>query len=181
MFVAVAVVMIGIAFLSGASLARTRIVTVTTTQASTFTLTKLVTTGATAVTTGVPRVKIGQPFSFLGSDKIPVEITFTRLWYADKVGSATADKGYKFAVLDVTVKNVGTKETTPFDYNTKWTVTVDKGYTYDSKTTGYLPYSVRPEEVKTGYVYFEILQDTAAIEIRHISYLWSSIYFILEL
>jgi hypothetical protein len=179
-FAVIAVVMIIFAFLGGASIAPTRVVTTTSTYVSTLVVTKMVTTGLTGVTSGVQRLKVGQTITVLTLDKVPVEITFKRLWYADKVGYSTADKGYKFAVLDVAVKNVGTKETKTFSYFSTWTVTVDKGYTYDAKSAGYLPDSVRPEEVKTGYVYFEILQDTTAVEFRCVDKLYLQFDIVLE-
>jgi hypothetical protein len=175
------IAMIILAFLAGTAIVPERVVTTTRTSVLTSYITRVVTSGPTAVTTGVQRIKIGQTFSFLTSDKVPVEITFTSLRYADKAGFSTADKGYKLAVLDVTVKNVGTKETRPFSSFDKWIVIVDKGYTYDAKASVYLPDSVRPEEVKTGYTYFEILETTTPIEIRHTSMFGSTIYFVLEL
>lgn len=174
------IAMIILAFLTGTAIVPERVVTTTRTSVTTSIVTRIVTTGPTVATTGIQRVKIGQTITVLGSDKVPVEITFTKLWYADKAGYSTADKGYKFAVLDVTVKNVGTKETKVFSFFNKWTVTVDKGYTYDAKSTGYLPESVRPEDVKTGYVYFEILQDTTAVEFRCIENLYAKLDIILE-
>lgn len=180
-FAVIAVVMIVIAFLGGASIAPTRVVTTTNTYVSTLVVTKIVTTGLTGFTTGIIRVKIGQTFTALASDNVPVEITFTKAWYTDKAGYDTAGKGYKFAVLDITVKNVGTKETTVLSIFDVWTVKVDRGYTYAAKSIVYLPRNVRPEEIKTGYVYFEILQDTTAIEIQCTNTLYLNLDFVVEL
>lgn len=180
-FAVITIVLIILAFLGGASITPERVVTVTTTQVSASTVTKTVTTGLTVVTPGVQRLKIGQTFVVLAKDKVPVEITFTRAWYTDRMGLTTADKGYKFVVLDVTVKNVGTKETSVFSMFSQWTVKVDKGYTYNQKSIWYLPLDARPEETKTGYVYFEILQDTIATEIRCIDTLYLNIDFTVEL
>jgi len=179
-FAVIAVAMIIFAFLGGASIAPTRVVTTTSTYVSTLVVTRIVTSGPTVVTSGAQRLKVGQTITVITFDKVPVEITFKKLWYADKVGYNTADKGYKFAVLDVAVKNVGTKETRVFSIFSTWTVTVDKGYTYNAKSAVYLPDSVRPEEVKTGYVYFEILQDTTAVEFRCVDKLYLQFDIVLE-
>jgi len=158
----VAIVVIILAFLGGASIAPERIVTVTTTT----TLPSVATVTKTLVTTAVAtpqQVKLGQTFVYV-YENVPFEVTFTEFRYADKVGFITADKGYKFAVLYVMVKNSGTKESRI--YFGEWTSKVDKGYTYKPESTWNLPSSLRPEETKTGYVYFQILQDATVVEIR---------------
>ena len=167
-FWVIAVVMMILAFMSGASIAPERGFTVTTTYVSTSTFTKLVTTAPTVATSSVQRVKIGQTFTVLGKDKVPCEVTFTKVRYDTKVSWNTADKNYKFVIVEVAVKNLGNTETTVFGSvlgSYGWTVKVDKGYVY--KVEGdTLPGYLRPEEIKTGYVYFEILQDTAATEMQ---------------
>lgn len=180
-FWVIAIVMIILAFLTGTAIVPERVVTTTRTSVLTSYITRVVTSGPTAVTTGVQRVKIGQTLTVLGEDNVPVEITFTKVRYSDMIGLYTADKGYKFAILDVTVKNVGTKETRVFSWIDDWTVTVDRGYVYKAKSASYLPESVRPEEVKTGYVFFEILQDTTAVEIRCVKILYVKLDVIVEL
>jgi hypothetical protein len=150
------------AFLGGTSMARDRIVTVTTTT----TLPSVATVTKTFVTTAVvapQQVKVGQAFVFV-YENAPFEVTFTEFRYSDKVGLSTADKGYKFAILYVTVKNAGTQESRI--YFGEWALKVDKGYTYKPQYTFYLPSSLRPEETKTGYVHFQILQDSTVVEIR---------------
>jgi len=161
-FPIIAVVMIIFAFLGGASIAPERIVTVTTTTTlpSMATVTKILVTTAVAAP---QQVKVGQAFTYM-YENVPFEVTFTEFRYADKVGYSTADKGYKFAVLNVMVKNSGAKESRI--YFGEWTLNVDKGYTYKPESTWNLPSSLRPEETKTGYVYFQILQDATAVEIR---------------
>ena len=164
-FSIIAVVMIVLAFLGGASIAPERIVTTTTTYESRVTVTRTIAVSPTAITTGVQRIGIGQTLNLLGRDNVPVEVTFTKVRYDMKVGWDTADKGYKFVIVDVTVKNVGNKETAVFSFlgSYGWTVKVDKGYVYKAESDT-LPSSLRAEDVKPGYVYFEILQDTTAIE-----------------
>lgn len=46
-------------------------------------------------------------------------------------------------------------------------MTVDKGYVYDKKSCNLTYTSLRPEETKTGYVMFEILETTIPLEIRY--------------
>jgi hypothetical protein len=159
-------ILIILAFLGGTSIGPPRLVTVTTTYVSTETRT--LTLSLTQVTVGVQRVKIGQTLR-LQIDDVPIEVTFTKVWYTDKIGYNTAEKGYKFAVVDVAVKNVGVKEATVFSIIDSWIVKVDKGYVYKAKVTldlPNLPGNVRPEETKTGYVCFEILQDTRPVEVQ---------------
>lgn len=161
-FWVIAVVMIILAFFGGASIAPERVVTFT----ATATVPSVATVTKTLVTTALAepqRVKIGQTFILVDRD-VPFEVTFTDFRYADKMGYSTPDKGYKFAILYITVKNPGTKEVSVWSYGS-WTAKVDKGYVYSPKDRD-LPYSFRPQEIKTGYVYFEILQDTRVIEIR---------------
>jgi len=161
-FSIIAVIMIVLAFLGGASIAPERVVTTTTTA----TVPSLATITKTFVSTAIAgplQVKVGQTFTFIYRD-VPFEVTFTELRYADKIGWSTADKGYKFAILYVAVKNPGIKESSI--YFGGWTLKVDKGYVYEPKSTWNLPSSLRPGETNTGYLYFEIPQDTMAVEIR---------------
>jgi len=176
------IVIVILAFLGGASISPERVITTTNTYVSTYVITRTVTSGPIAVTTGILRVKIGQTFATIGRDQTPVEVTFTKVWYADKAGYSTADKGYKFVAIDIALKNVGVKETSGVfsSLDSSWTAKVDRGYLYNAKSTWYLPGSVRPEEIKTGYVYFEILQDTTAIEIRT-RLLYANVDLIIEL
>jgi len=94
-----------------------------------------------------------------------VSITFNSVRFADKVGTSTADNGYKFAIIDITAKNVGfEKKYFPFD---SWDmeIKVDKGYKYEYHYSSKEPSSMKPEDIETGYIVFEILDDTYPIEL----------------
>lgn len=52
-------------------------------------------------------------------------------------------------------------------------VTPDKGYVYEPKSKPYL--DVRPEEKKTGYVIFEILEQTSPVEVSYRPFLSTSV------
>ncbi|MDP1693979.1 MAG: DUF4352 domain-containing protein, partial [Candidatus Woesearchaeota archaeon] len=102
-----------------------------------------------------------------------VSITFDSVRFGDKVTiiyegktiSVTADKGYKFVVIDITSRNVGSEEEYfPF-YTFDMEIKVDKGYRYKHHFSSEPPSSMRPEDVETGYVVFEILEDTYPIEL----------------
>jgi len=181
LFGAAAAVMIVLAFLVGVSVAPEHRVTVT----STVTLARTVTPGPPVITVKGQRVKINETFTvhcgLSGEAKIPVQVTFLGVRYADKVEIYKADKGYKLLVVEVSIRNVGFKEARVFDRTSlrQWTVSVDKGYTYESKNLFDLPEKVRPEEVKTGYVVFEILADTKAVEVYARVY-WADVDVILQ-
>jgi len=112
-------------------------------------------------------IRLGQPFTLKsGYDDIPVEITFTSAWFAMKHDYYKADAGYKLLVLTIQVKNVGMKETKTHCIG-KLELIVDKGYLYREKHCNLTCRSLRPEEVKTGYVLFEILATTNPTEILY--------------
>jgi len=94
-----------------------------------------------------------------------ISITFDSVRFADKIGSSTADSGYKFVIIDITSRNVGSeKKYFPFDsYDME--IKVDKGYRYEYHYSSKEPSSMRPEDVETGYIVFEILEDTYPTEL----------------
>lgn len=162
-----AIIAIVLSYLAGSSVAPPREVTVT----ATVTLTRTVTPGPPVITVKGQRVKLNETFTVLcgvsGESKIAVQVTFIRAWYTETFRVWKADKGYKFLVVDVSIRNVGFKETYAFGDPAldPWTVRVDKGYTYKSTFVTSFPGKVRPEEIKTGYIVFEILADTRAVEV----------------
>ncbi len=97
-------------------------------------------------------------------DDVPIEYTFTSVWYASEYGHDKADEGYKFLLLEIQVRNIGIKETHLFFY--RWEVIVDKGYIYEAMTDD-LPISLRPEDTKIGHVVFEILATTNPLEVHY--------------
>jgi hypothetical protein len=125
-------------------------------------------------------VSIGQPFILkLGTDDVPVRIVFDSAWFTTTHEYWEAESGYKLLVIRLTVQNIGTREVDTFRILDKWEVRVDKGYVYDSKSQPYLV--VRPEEKKTGYVIFEILQNTNPVEISYRPFLSTSVAVTLNL
>ena len=114
-------------------------------------------------------IRMGQPFILKeGTEKIPVEITFISAWFTTTHEHWEAEKGYKFLVLEIQAKNLGMKKTDCFS-TMRWEVTVDKGYIYERKFCNLFMASIRPEETKTGYVFFEILATTTPLEVRYYS------------
>ena len=96
-----------------------------------------------------------------GSDTIPVMVTFSAVWF-----QSSREPDYKQFVLEIQVKNTGTKETSLFGiFASKWELTVDKGYIYDSKNYPY--FSIRPEEAKNTTLTFEILKSTVPSQLRY--------------
>ncbi len=113
------------------------------------------------------RVHVGESYIIEGAEEIPVIITFNSVYYTGKKDWHRADEGYKFLVLDMQLKNVGMEETKCLPhYGYDWEVTVDKGYIYDDEAVTIEYLSLRPEDVKTGYVIFEILKTTNPLEIN---------------
>ena len=111
-------------------------------------------------------IQLNQPFIMrMGSDNVPVEITFNSTWMWTNAGKA--DAGYKYLDLQVVAKNVGTKEVTIFSISDKWETTVDKGYVYDNIHSPFAFETVRPEEVKMDIVDFAILATTTPVEVRY--------------
>jgi hypothetical protein len=134
-------------------------------------------------------VRIGQPF-ILEMDaerNAPVEITFTAARFtanhsytqADSCYVQTGDVWYRLLILEIQVKNVGTKETSAFVTGT-WEVTVEKGYTYISKHNP-LILSLRPDGAKTDEAVFEILEATTPVEVRYTELLNNQPAFVLDL
>jgi hypothetical protein len=119
-------------------------------------------------------VSIGQPFILkFGTDEVPVRIVFDSAWLTTTHEYWEAESGYKLLVIRLTVQNIGTREVDTFHILDKWEVRVDKGYVYDSKSQPYLV--VRPEEKKTGYVIFEILEHTNPVEVSYRPFLSTSV------
>lgn len=118
-------------------------------------------------------VSIGQPFIMkFGTDEVPVRVVFDAAWFTTTHEYSEAESGYKFVVIQLKAQNIGNKEVDTFGPLDKWEVTVDKGYLYQAKSSPYL--DVRPEETKTGYVTFEILEQTYPTEVRYRQFLSSS-------
>jgi hypothetical protein len=119
-------------------------------------------------------VSIGQPFFLkFGTDDVPVKVVFDSAWLTRTHESYEAEMGYKLLVIQLTVQNIGTKEVDTFSFLDKWEVTVDKGYVYEAKSQPYL--DVRPEEKKTAYVIFEILEQTNPMEVSYRRFLSTSV------
>jgi hypothetical protein len=116
------------------------------------------------------RVAIGQPFILrFGTDKVPVKVVFDSAKFTQSHEYLKADSGYTFLVLQLTLQNMGTKEVSTFSWLDNWEITVDKGYQYQARSKPSL--NVRPEEKKTDYVVFEILQDTNPVEVKFYPFL----------
>lgn len=124
-------------------------------------------------------VTIGQPItvnfeSSLTKNEVPVRFIFNSASFNTTIGNPQyswdrADSGYKFLVLQMSVKNVGDSEVEDYVFGDKWEVTVDKGYTY-GLWSGLVqtPWTtLRPEEEKVGYIVFEILNDTTPLEVNY--------------
>jgi uncharacterized membrane protein len=119
-------------------------------------------------------VTIGQTIIVkFGENEVPVRFIFNSASFNGTIGEfhATPDSGYKFLVLDVSLRNVGNREVQTYMVGDKWEVTVDKGYVYQefsSFGTVQTPsFTLRPEEEKVGYIVFEILKDTTPLEVRY--------------
>lgn len=94
-----------------------------------------------------------------------VSVTFDSVSFVNKIDYTEADKGYKLVVITVTAKNLGLEEKQfPFLWGKK-ELKVDKGYKYEDHYKSKEPPSMRPEETKTGYLVFEILNDTYPTEL----------------
>lgn len=124
-------------------------------------------------------VTIGQPIivnfeSSLTQNEVPVTFIFNSASFNTTVGEyhSKADSGYKFLVVQVSVKNVGDSEVENYVVGDKWEVTVDKGYTY-GLWSGESLFSVvqspwttlQPQDQTTGYIVFEILNDTTPLQV----------------
>jgi hypothetical protein len=110
-------------------------------------------------------VTMGQQFILrFGTDSVP-KVVFDSAWFTSTHKYHKAGSGYKLLVLQLTAQNIGNKEVNAFSWLDKWEVTVDKGYVYEPKTKPSL--DIRPEEKKTEYAVFEILQDTIPIEVKY--------------
>ena len=119
-------------------------------------------------------VTIGQAIIVkFGENEVPVRFIFNSASFNGTIGEfhATPDSGYRFLVLDVSVRNVGNGEVQTYMVGDKWEVTVDKGYVYQeffSFGTVQTPsFTLRPEEEKVGYIVFEILKDATPLEVRY--------------
>jgi len=97
---------------------------------------------------------------------IPVEIVFVSVWFTLTHEYYKAVEGNKFLVLMIQAKNIGTEETECFS-TARWEVTVDKGQVYPERSCNLSATMVRPEETKTGYVFFEISTTTSPSEVRY--------------
>jgi hypothetical protein len=126
-------------------------------------------------------VTIGQAIIVkFGENEVPVRFIFnsaslnTTCGYK---GMHQADIGYKFLILEVSVKNVGDRQVETYDYRkageiARWEVAVDKGYVYQEVNFGDVQtpeFTLRPEEEKVGYIVFQILEDTTPLEVRYYS------------
>jgi hypothetical protein len=100
-----------------------------------------------------------------GADNVPIEITFNSTWFWTKEGRA--DAGYKYFDVQAMARNIGTKETSIFSFSGEWEVTVDKGYVYEASHSPFIFETLRPEEIKTDVVEFEILVTTTPVEVRY--------------
>jgi len=103
----------------------------------------------------------------IGSDEVPVEITFNGTWYERFAGYSQAESGYKYLALQLRTRNVGVKETFVFSPLSIWEVWVDKGYLYQAKFHPFSGETIRPEEVKSDVIAFEILESTTPLEVRY--------------
>jgi len=114
-------------------------------------------------------VQFGQAFIMrMGSDEVPVEITFNGTWYERSAGySQGAESGYKYFALQLRARNVGVKETFIFSTLSIWEVLVDKGYLYQAKFHPFSGETIRPVEVKSDVIAFEILESTTPLEVRY--------------
>ena len=125
-------------------------------------------------------VTIDQPFVLkFGTDDVPVKVVFDSAWFTTTHEDYEAESGYKLLVIQLTVQNIGTKEVDTFSFLDEWEVTVDKGYVYEAESKPYL--DVRPEEKKTGYVIFEILEQTNPVEVSYQRFLSTSVAVTLNL
>jgi hypothetical protein len=126
-------------------------------------------------------VTIGQAIIVkFGENEVPVRFIFnsaslnTTCGYK---GMHQADIGYKFLILEVSVKNIGDRQVETYDYKgageiARWEVAVDKGYLYQEVNFGDVQtpeFTLRPEEEKVGYIVFQILEDTTPLEVRYYS------------
>lgn len=124
-------------------------------------------------------VTIGQPIivnfeSSLTENEVPVAFVFTSASFNTTVGAyqSKPDSGYKFLVLQLSVKNVGDSQVEDYVVGDKWEITVDKGYTYGvwSDLVGVVqtPWTtLQPEDQTTGYIVFEILNDTTPLQVNY--------------
>jgi len=118
-------------------------------------------------------IRLNQPFIMnMGSDNVPIQFTFNGTWvWRNAAGSApsyaAADPGYKYFDLQIVAKNVGLTESSTFPILSIWETVVDRGYIYKSTDNPFFGESVRPEEVKTAIIDFEILATTTPVEVRY--------------
>ena len=120
-------------------------------------------------------VTVGQAIIVkFGESAVPVRFVFNSASFNTTVGPyhSKPDRGYKFLVLEVSVKNVGDREVQTYIMGDKWEVTVDKGYVYGevpfiSFVVQNTAFTLRPEEEKNGYGVFEILNDTTPVEVNY--------------
>jgi len=103
----------------------------------------------------------------MGSDEVPVEITFNGTWYERSAGYYQAESGYKYFALQIRARSMGIKETFLFSPLSIWEVSVDKGYLYQAKFHPFSGETIKPEEVKSDVVAFEILESTTPLEVRY--------------
>jgi len=89
-------------------------------------------------------------------------INFNAIWFTDKYEYLEADPGYKLAVIKATFRNTGYKETELSLYDE---LLVDRGYIYEPVYGGFYV-SLRPEEIESKVIVFEILEDTEPAELR---------------
>jgi Domain of unknown function (DUF4352)/zinc-ribbon domain len=118
-------------------------------------------------------VTIGQAIIVkFGENEVPVRFIFNSASFNTTIGRIPADSGYKFLIVEVSVKNVGDREVVTYVMGDKWEVTVDKGYVYEEYATILLlwhnaMFTLRPEEEGAGYIVFEILNDTTPVEVNY--------------
>ncbi|MCD6591332.1 MAG: DUF4352 domain-containing protein [Candidatus Aenigmarchaeota archaeon] len=97
-----------------------------------------------------------------------VSITFDSIMLTKVLDNGlVSDKGYKFVVINITAKNIGTEERffpfcCLFYPYANMRLEVDRGYRYRPHYSNTLCYisMLRPEEVKKGCIIFEVLEDT---------------------
>lgn len=133
----------------------------------------------TAYTGKILTIRLGEPFT-VTMDKQPVELKFTRLRFETRIGQYNTTSGYRFAVIDLEYRNLGTVEArADWDQYRVWDSVLRVSTEHLCKpkpgASNFYALSLKPKAAVAGYFCFEIPADAVPMEIHIFAFEWSDL------